>query len=190
MDMPIMPSRRRHLRLAGYEYSQPGPYFVTICIKERACILGSIAESVIQLNELGRIVTLCWQALPSHYPDISLDAFAVMPNHFQGIIFVGAGSPRPSTGTTLSNIIGYFKYQSTKRINELRNSPGAPLWQRNFFEHVIRADSSLNRIREYICTNPERWELDRNNPGARGTEEFDRWLAGIKGRPAVSKNQL
>jgi putative transposase len=113
-----------------------------------------------------------------------------MPNHLQGIIFVGAGSPRPLPGKTLSDIIGYFKYQSTKHINELRSSPGAPLWQRNFFEHVIRDDSSLNRIREYICTNPERWELDRNNPGARGTDEFGRWLAGIKGRPAVSKNQL
>jgi REP-associated tyrosine transposase len=182
-----MPSCRRRLRLAGYDYSQSGPYFVTICIKERACILGKITESVMQLSNFGDIVTLCWHDLPCHYPGISLNAFAVMPNHIHGIIFLGAGSPRASSGQTLSNIIGYFKYQSTKRINGLRNSPGAPLWQRNFFEHVIREDSSLDRIREYIYTNSKRWERDRNNPVARGTDEFDRWLSGIKNRPDVAK---
>jgi putative transposase len=136
------------------------------------------------------MVASCWRDLPRHYPGVSLDAFVVMPNHIHGIVFVGAGSPRPSSGQTLSNIIGYFKYQSTKRINELRNSPGAPFWQRNFFEHVIRDDDSLNRVREYIITNPERWELDPNNPRTGGTDEFDRWLAGIKGRPAVSQKPL
>ena len=185
--MSITPSRRRPLRLSDFDYSQPGPYFVTICIKERACILGTIADSVMVLTELGDVVTSCWHELPCHYPAISLDAFVAMPNHFHGIIFVGAGSPRPSSGPTLSNIVGYFKYQSTKRMNELRNSPGASLWQRNFFEHVIRDDHSLNRIREYIFTNPERWEMDRDNPQARGTDEFDRWLAGIKGRPSIQK---
>ncbi len=184
--MSITPSRRRPLRLSDFDYSQPGPYFVTI-LKERACILGTIADSVMMLTELGDVVTSSWHELPRHYPAISLDAFVVMPNHLHGIIFVGAGSPRPSSGPTLSNIVGYFKYQSTKRMNELRNSPGASLWQRNFFEHVIREDHSLNRIREYIFTNPERWEMDRNNPLSKGTDDFDRWLAGIKGRPAVPK---
>jgi putative transposase len=178
------------MRLSGYDYSQPGPYFVTICTKEKACILGKIADSVMHLSVLGGMVTSCWHDLSSHYPDISLDAFVVMPNHMHGIIFVGAGSPRPSPGLNLSSIIGYFKYQSTKRANELRNSPGAPLWQRNFFEHVIRDENSLNRIREYIWTNPERWELDRDNPLSRKTDEFDRWLAGIKSRPAVSQKSI
>jgi len=111
-----------------------------------------------------------------------------MPNHIHGVIFVGAGSPRPLPEPTLSTIIAYFKYQSTKRFNELRNSPGTQLWQRNFYEHVVRDDNSLNRIREYIMTNPQRWELDRNNPLSRGIDDFDRWLAGIKSRPFVSEN--
>jgi putative transposase len=130
--MPVRPPRRKQLRLSGYDYSHPGAYFVTVCIKERASILGNIAESVMQLNELGCVATKCWHDIPGYYSGISLDAFVAMPNHIHGIIFVGAGSPRPSQGMTLSNIIGYFKYKSTKRINELRKSPGAPLWQRNF----------------------------------------------------------
>ncbi len=142
------------------------------------------------LSKLGGMVTSCWHDLPSHYPDIALDAFVFMPNQVHGIIFVGAGSPRPSAGQTLSNIIGYFKYQSTKRPNELRSSPGAPFWQRNFFEQVIRDESSLNRIREYIWTNPERWALDRDNPLARETDEFDRWLGGKKSRPTVSPKPI
>jgi len=111
-----------------------------------------------------------------------------MPNHIHGVIFVGAGSPRPLPEPTLSTIIAYFKYQSTKSFNELRNSPGTQLWQGNFYEHVVRDDNSLNRIREYIMTNPQRWELDRNNPLSRGIDDFDRWLAGIKSRPFVSEN--
>jgi putative transposase len=184
-----MVPRRRQLRLSGYDYSQPGSYFVTICVKERACLLGTVAESSMRLNKIGDLIAACWHDLPGHYPDISLDAFVVMPNHIHGVVFVGAGSPRPSSGRTISTSVGYFKYQSTKRVNEVRNSPGARFWQRNFFEHVIRDDNSLNRIREYIFTNPERWELDQNNPQARGDDEFDRWLGAMKGRPAIPGKQ-
>jgi len=152
--------------------------------------LGPIAASSMLLNKFGDLVASCCYELPRHYPNVSLDAFMVMPNHIHGIVFAGAGSPRPLSGPTLSKIVGYFKYQSTKSINALRNSLGVPLWQRNFYEHIIRDDGSLNRIREYILNNPERWELDRNNPQARGIDEFDRWLAGIKGRPAIQKNHF
>jgi hypothetical protein len=121
-----------------------------------------------------------------------------MPNHVHGIIMiVGAGSRRPGNlsnyeggkenrgtpeggGTPplqkqppLSQIIGYFKYESTKDINILRKTPGVKLWQRGFYEHVIRDDESLNRIREYIESNPLRWDLDKENPKAVGKDDFD-----------------
>ncbi len=182
--MSVILPRRRRLRLTGYDYSQPGMYFITICVKEKACLLGEISGSEMQRNQLGGIVKTCWLEIPAYYSIVILDAFVVMPNHIHGIIYVGAGSPRPSYRPTLGNIVGYFKYQSTKGVNELRQTPGTSFWQRNFFDHVIRDDNSLNRIREYIITNPQRWELDRNNPLARGTDEFDRWLGDIKSRPA------
>jgi REP element-mobilizing transposase RayT len=175
-------------------------YFITVCVKEKAYLLGKIIGLEAYPNKLGDLVKTCWLEIPDHYPSVTLDAFVVMPNHIHGIIYVGAGSPRPSGSLrpsesakppyrpTLGNIMGYFKYQSTQRINELRQTPRTSFWQRNYFEHVIRDDNSLNRIREYIMTNPQRWELDRNNPLARGSDEFDRWLAGIKSRPPVSKN--
>lgn len=178
--MTAISPRRRNLRLTGYDYSQPGVYFVTICILGRACLLGTMGESRMRLNELGSIITSCWHDLPSRYPHVSLDAFVVMPNHIHGIISAGAGLPRLSPGPTLGNILGYFKYQSTKRINEFRKTPGAQLWQRNFFEHIIRDDNSLNRIREYITFNPQRWHLDRENPKAAGQDEFDLWLKNRK----------
>jgi len=124
-----------------------------------------------------------------------------MPNHVHGIIMiVGAGSPRPLIPPTdleggetpplqkqpsLSAIIGYFKYQSARLINEQRGTPGAKVWQRSFYEHVIRDDESLNRIREYIDTNPKRWTLDRENPDAEGKDDFDCWLATFKASPNI-----
>jgi len=129
-----------------------------------------------------------------------MDHFVIMPNHVHGIIMivVGAGSPRPikfsrdrQGGETpplqkqpsLSAIIGYFKYQSARLINEQRGTPGAKVWQRSFYEHVIRDDESLNRIREYIDTNPKRWTLDRENPDAEGKDDFDDWLAKFNTLP-------
>jgi REP element-mobilizing transposase RayT len=164
-------------------------YFITICVKEIACHLGEISGSEMQPNQLGDIVKECWLEIPAHYPNVDLDAYVIMPNHIHGIICAGAGSPRPPYRPTLGNILGYFKYQSTKRVNELRQTAGTSFWQRNFFEHVIRDDNSLNRIREYILTNPQRWDLDRNNPLAKGTDEFDRWLGDIKSRPMVKLQQ-
>ena len=150
------------------------------------------------LNEYGIIVQRSWHELSSQYPPIYLDYYTVMPNHVHGIIFlVGAGSPRPEIppykvgGETpplqkppdLSAIIGYFKYQSTKQINAVRQTPGAKVWQRGFYDHVIRDDESLNRIRDYIATNSSRWDLDRENPAAHGKDDFDDWLAKFKAFP-------
>lgn len=201
MTNPIGTTRRKSLRLPQYGYSQAGAYFVTICSHARNFLFGEMIDGEMQLDDHGKIVTTCWHNLSFHYPTIILDAFVVMPNHVHGIIIlVGAGSPRPNAATvartvegggtqplqkhqTLGQIVGYFKYQSAKKINELRRMSGAPVWQRGYYEHVIRDDQSLNRIREYIDANHQRWEFDRENPRAQGKDDFDCWLASFKVSP-------
>ena len=242
---------RRSIRLKGYDYTQPGAYFITICTQGRACLFGEIIDGEMHLNEAGQIVVQTWQDLPNHISNVQLDAFVVMPNHVHGIIIitdhaggigagfkparttmgsgsaagsvgagsvgagsVGAGSepapttigPGPTAGpgsvagsgpTTgpgsvavvvgsgsvgsgsvgagsepaptrsshgLPEIVRQFKTFSARRINELRGTPGTPVWQRNYYEHIIRDESSLSRIRQYIAENPARWDADQENP--------------------------
>jgi putative transposase len=194
--MSVGKRRRSHLRLTGFDYSQAGAYFVTVCAKGRKNLFGHVVKEKIELNIYGGLVQRCWEDLPNKYSFIKLDRFVMMPNHMHGIILiVGAGFPRPvdpfaaeGGGETpplqkqpsLSQIMGYFKYQSAKKINELRAAPGDKIWQRSFYEHVIRDDESLNRIREYIATNPRRWSLDRENPEAHDKDGFDDWLGTFK----------
>ncbi|MCL4503714.1 MAG: transposase [Deltaproteobacteria bacterium] len=183
--MKIRP-KRKPLRLPYFDYSQNGAYFVTICIKNRECLLGKISNGEMLLNYLGEIVLQSWLDLPNHYPLIEIDEFTVMPNHCHGVIVmtdVGAGLKPAPTKPPLSEIIRGFKTFSARKINLFRRLPGRPVWQRNFYEHVIRDEKSLNRIREYISTNPRRWELDRENPQMTGKDEFDDWLAKYKGSP-------
>jgi REP element-mobilizing transposase RayT len=191
--------KRKITRLKGYDYSNEGAYFITICAQGRKCLFGLISDGKMRLNEYGKILINYWNEVPSKWPNVTLDYFTVMPNHVHGIIMiVGAGSPRPlippsdleggetpplQNQPSLSQIIGYFKYQAAKKINESRATPGAKVWQRSFYEHVIRDDDSLNRIREYIATNPSRWDLDRENYKARGKDNFDDWLAEFKTLP-------
>jgi putative transposase len=178
---------RRSVRLRGHDYSQPGAYFVTICAWQRECVFGEIVDGAMRLNECGRMVEEEWFGLPSRFGHVVLDESIVMPNHWHGIIVltenVGAGSPRPphmdviinpegaATAPlrnmhrpTLGQVVAFFKYQTTKRINALRGTPGAPVWQRNYYEHIIRNEVDLARIREYIVHNPLRWELDQLHP--------------------------
>jgi len=182
--------KRASLRLPDYDYSQSGAYFVTICIQARKSLLGVLVNEEMQLNDYGRMVADCWQDLPDHFEDIELDAFVLMPNHVHGIIIITGGETPPlQNRSTLGQIVGYLKYQSTKKINGLRGKQGERLWQRGYFEHVIRNKESLNRIREYIATNPLRWDLDRENPQAKGKDDFDRWLAAFpKPKGKIERN--
>ncbi|GBD27454.1 hypothetical protein HRbin30_02801 [bacterium HR30] len=183
---------RRSIRLKGYDYSQDGAYFVTIVTQDRACLFGQVVDGEMRLNELGTIVWATWHDLPRHYPNVDLDAFVVMPNHVHGIIVltpVGAGfkpaptnaagfkpaptnatgfKPAPTAGRVhgLTEMVRAFKTFSARRINERRGTPGVRVWQRNYYEHIIRNDESLNRIREYIANNLLQWALDRENPDA------------------------
>ena len=185
--MPYDPNKhhRRSIRLKGYDYTQAGAYFVTICTQGRECLFGQVVEGKMRVNPFGEIVVWAWNDLPNHNPHVELDAFVVMPNHVHGIVLivddlVGAGSePAPTMAmvTTrrhgLPEIVRQFKTFSARRINALRGTPGATVWQRNYYEHIIRNDHSLQRIREYITTNPLRWHLDRENVHATGTDPMD-----------------
>jgi putative transposase len=160
---------RRSIRLAEYDYADAGAYFVTVCANGRECLFGEITDGVMVLNGFGVIVREEWLRTSEIRKEIILDEFVVMPNH--GIIVitndVGATQRVAPTGPvsgSVGAIIGQFKSAVTKRINQIRDNPGVPVWQRNYFERVIRNDRELTAIREYIVNNPVKWAMDRENP--------------------------
>jgi len=163
---------RRSIRLKDYDYSQAGAYFVTICVQNRECILGSVVTETVQLTEPGLLVLEVWDRLPNSFPNIQLDALMVMPNHVHGIILIadphqGAASGAPTRHCpSLGKIIRVFKSVSAVQINRLLGRTGQSVWQRNYYEHVIRNHDDLNHIRLYIQENPRTWANDPENPKA------------------------
>jgi len=187
------PHNRRRIRLPGYDYSQPGAYFVTICTFPRKNLFAVVNDDGMVVNGGGKTVRETWEELPLRFLGLELDAFIVMPNHVHGIIIVGAQFIAPTGGAinhapTLGKIIRTFKASATYRIRQKYNPHFA--WQRNYYEHIVRDEDSLNRIREYIVTNPQRWHLDRENPQAQNNDEFDCWLSSFKTGPVVGCEQL
>ena len=166
--------RRRSRRLKGYDYSQAGAYFITICTRNRECTFGDVIDGEMLSNEAGHIVMEEWMKSADIRGEIELDAFAVMPNHVHGIIVITDRCrgvwPYAPTGTlrspsrTAGALVRAFKSACTLHINQMHNARGTPVWQRNYYEHVIRDEDDLNRIREYILDNPARWEEDEENP--------------------------
>ena len=147
---------------------------MTVCAKDRVCLFGDVSDGCMRLNDWGRIVEDAWFDLPNHDANVELGAFVVMPNHVHGIVIivgagsVGAGSEPATKKTThaLSEIVRGFKTFSARRINEHRRTPGIAVWQRNYYEHIVRGEESLRRIERYIVENPARWALNRENPAA------------------------
>jgi putative transposase len=144
-----------------------------------------------QLSEVGRIVEECWLAIPEHFPNVILDEYVIMPNHVHGLFEISRNSPESDdfqsdsrrgvacyaptgsrerysqispTPESLGTIIRSFKSAVTKRANELYNTPSAPFWQRNYYEHGIRTDQTCDRLRDYIKQNPFMWHEDEENP--------------------------
>ena len=177
---------RHSIRLQGFDYTQPGGYFVTICTYERRNLFGRVVDGRMQLNRYGEIVREEWFRTAEIRPYVVLraDEFVVMPNHVHGIIWIvrdesedpagaigpiapagGNVRPRGPAPHSLGAIVGQFKSVVSRRINLLRGTPGGPVWQRNYWERVVRSWHSLERIRRYIAENPVRWELDRENRG-------------------------
>ena len=174
---------RRSVRVKGYDYTQAGAYFITLCLEGRQCLFGDIIDEGMKLNVLGEIVEAEWVRTATVRPDVELDAFVVMPNHVHGIIVLtndtrdeegrGRATHRvaptnasrlqgPATGS-IGAIIGQFKSLTAKSINRQRCTPGAPIWQQNYYERVIRNERELEAAREYVVYNPSRWLLDEEN---------------------------
>lgn len=150
---------RRTIRLQEYDYSSAGMYFVIICTHQHKTTLGKINDDQMELNQNGRIVEQIWNELNIKYPNIHCHEYCIMPNHFHGIIQIKddvKGGQTPPLRTTLGNIIAFFKYQTTKRINK-----GIPFWQRNYYEHIIRNQQAYEEIAAYIIENPTKWIHDK-----------------------------
>jgi len=176
-DNALSPQHRRTIRLRHYDYASAGAYFVTICTHLRSCIFGEIVDGRVILNTLGKIAETCWLMIPDHFVIADLDTYVIMPNHMHGIVVINTGvgarhalplrQPRTfgkPPAQALSSIVGSYKSAVTKRIHDLQRSQGQAIWQRNYYEHVIRTEHDLARIVEYITLNPLQWADDENHP--------------------------
>jgi REP element-mobilizing transposase RayT len=178
---------RKSIRIKEYDYTQAGAYFVTIVTYQRDCLFGEIKNGEIQLNDFGKIADECWRAIPEHFPFVELGTHVVMPNHVHGVIVIrdddsiSDGVAAQHVGAThwvapttiitrpagpkrgsLGAIIGAYKMAVTRRIQREHNATG--IWQRNYYEHIIRDEKDLQRITDYIEANPLRWDEDDENP--------------------------
>ncbi len=160
--------KRHSIRLNGYDYSRQNAYFLTICAYDRESIFGDVVEGKMDLNRYGQAVLDCWLEIPEHSKGVELDAFVVMPDHIHGIILMGPVGARhavpseeqfgkPISGS-FPTVVRSFKSGSAKCINSLRDTPGFPVWQRNYYERVIRDEAEYGRILEYIELNPPNWK--------------------------------
>ncbi len=187
---------RRSVRLRNYDYSRSGAYFITVCTTGQELLFGEVNDGKVELNELGRIAAEEWLKSARIRIEIELDAWVLMPNHVHGIVIitddlcrgdrpVAPSGPRPRS---LGAMMAGFKSAATKRINTMRGTPGVSIWQRNYYEHVIRYESTLDRIRQYIADNPARWPEDRENPFV--CDRQDPIGVGATGRSPVARYDL
>ncbi len=186
MILDIYKYHRRSIRLKGYDYTLPGAYFVTLASWQREEIFGTIVNGEMCLNDFGRIAHEEWfkTAEIRHNVHLYEDEFVTMPNHFHGIIWIvdpALGATRRVAPTnqvaptktsrtilpgSLGAILAQFKSITTKRINALRNTQGVPIWQRNYYERIIRNETELKSFWNYIDANPLRWQADQLHPSA------------------------
>ncbi len=186
-------NRRRSMRLHKRDYSAVGKYFLTICTRNRELIFGTIENKSMRLSPIGNIAERYWKNIPHHFPNIKLDEYCIMPNHIHGILIIGEKHDieTPSNvgvqyeipgnqieplhsvesqfhsfqhivAKSIGSIIRTYKTAVTKRCKE--NGLDQFIWQRNFYDHVIRNDGELKRIQEYIRNNPAHWDVDEENP--------------------------
>ena len=159
--------QRRSIRLKGYDYCSSGVYCVTICINDRACLLGAIVGGEAILNAAGSMVQETWSELTHHYAGVETDAFVVMPNHVHGIIVLTGCSVAAPT-LSVPEVVQRYKMMTTKRYADGVKASNWPafcgrLWQRNYYEHIVRSDTELERLRRYIAENPLRWADDQDD---------------------------
>jgi len=193
--------RRRSMRLQSWDYSQEGVYFVTVCTQNREYLFGGIIDGLMHLNASGEMVVAAWDELPERFPFLELGAKVVMPNHFHAIVIISRrGDPgdRPALlqgehqvrpygkraqGTpagSIGRIVQAFKSVTTHQyIRGVRDCGWPPfpgkLWQRNYYEHIVRDEEEWQRIHDYIAANPINWALDRENREGTTTRPAEAW---------------
>ena len=170
---------RHSIRLKYWDYSRTGAYFVTIVTYGRELLFGQVVDGEIRLTQFGEIARVEWKASADIRDEIRLDVFVVMPNHIHGIVWiegddaigaVGAHGRAPLRRSlwrpprSLGSFVAGYKAAVAKRINAIRGTPGMPVWQRNYYEHIIRNERELEAIRRYILENPAHWAEDMENP--------------------------
>ena len=149
--------------MPDHDYSGPGDYYLTVCTFQRVEWLSTITEVQLHLTAEGRIVQRCWEALPTHYPHVQLGAFVAMPNHLHGIVtLTERGDTHSRHG--ISEIVRWAKGMSAQHVNRHRGMQGERLWQRGFYDVIIRHARQYAAYHHYILENPLRWELDRLHP--------------------------
>jgi len=180
---------RQSIRLGGYDYTNAGMYFVTICVDDQSFLFGRIAGEAMVLSAVGQIILRTWEELPSHYTGVEVDRFVVMPNHVHGIIVLTTGyrgpgvvpfreGPRHVEGQkvlSLGDVVMRFKslaYTAYRKNTGISRS----FWQKNYYEHIIRDGQSLGRVRYYIMNNPRRWRMDPENPSHEQEDPIAVWL--------------
>jgi REP element-mobilizing transposase RayT len=179
------PHQRRSIRLPEYDYSQEGAYFVTIITQDRKCLFGEVIEREMVLNDVGKMVEQVWKDIPKRFPSVNVDTYMVMPNHIHGIIVIeqtyikemyehGLSSgvrathasplqttrPKGPKPKSIGAIVGSFKSAATNRINKTFNTLGEPVWQRNYYERIVRNEREHQAVYDYILTNPQNWAED------------------------------
>ena len=167
--------QRKSLRLKGYDYTQSGAYFVTICTHRRYLWFGDVVDAAMVYTDVGEMAIERWLALPEHYSYVELDMYVVMPNHMHGIILINKSSAENdiATSVTISThkkglqagslgvIIGTYKASVKRTLRRQQSHMDDTLWQTGFHEHIIRDEAGLNRLRRYILINPKKWEEDK-----------------------------
>jgi putative transposase len=179
--------RRRSIRLKGWDYGSEGAYFITVCARNQLCVFGEVSQDRVRLNALDEVVRMTWMQTAVIHPDVVLDEFVVMPNHFHGIVFLSrtachveratpwvaptSGALRHSLtkpigpkGGSIGAIVGQFKSVVTKGWSAQGGFLQNPIWQRGYYDHIIRGERELDRVRQYIIDNPARWGQDKLNP--------------------------
>lgn len=177
---------RRSIRLKGYDYASAGAYYVTIVAWRRECLFGEVVNGEMVLSKFGLVAKQQWEKLPNRFPNTELGAFMIMPNHMHGIVLITDGrgtaeNPNDLNGESsrraptqerfqkpvkgsIPTIIRSYKSAVSYRINLMRGTDGVPLWQRNFYEHVVRNEQDLQNKTDYINANPLLWDEDDENP--------------------------
>jgi len=180
---------RRSIRLPAYDYAAGGTFFVTICAYDRHPLFGWVDKGAMRMNECGWILWEEWERSALIRPGMELMAHVVMPNHMHALFTLPPGfetadsvvgthgcAPLQRPSRSLGSFVAGFKSTCTVQINRIRNTPRVPVWQRGYWEHIVRDEEAMRRIYEYIVTNPLRWAIDRENPDCDQVNAFYRWL--------------